>query len=926
MESIDGGGIPGAVGGGGDEGKTMSSSHDDCTGASLVPSTGALGGKFIDGSGSILPDCAGSSPPERDGSPDGVMDVLDKTSGSPDSDGGAAPERVPSSSDAPVSGDAPAPARAPRATRARAAARPQRYREHHQATTAEAQAAAAASSSSPAPAAKKKAPTAAAVSGQRKKNAHDDNDDDESAAAPKKKRLSAQGGTWTEREQRQFLDGICLHGWGNWAAIERGIPTRTRNQVKSHAQKYQKHHPEEKSRLQREFQMKQEQPPPTKKTQKQKQPPPTTTTTKQEQKQQVTTTKTKRVAKKSELMTPPVELPVARSARASRAEPNADAGKKRAESRKRKSPAAAAAIPADPVPEPESEPKAWKRSRPAGRRAETAAAANPRDDVEAAADLRKSRATSNKARTASPAAEVAGATRGTKAAAAGLEKPRAKRKPEPSSSIVTRKRAPPARTKAPAMVAENDSPGKRRVLPPVPPAAATVAADVPKNSGEWSELERAQFEKGCMLHGWGNWVAIEPCVPTRTTVQIKSHAQKYRKHHPDKVDMLREEHLRLAAGGGKVRGKRLADDCPQGDVKKSKSIKMEGSKSAVDKGTGRGASWSLTEQRQFEEGVVFHGWGNWTEVATHVLTKTSRQVRMHASSYNSGAADDRKQLEREHTRHYQDNLKSEETGKTRAFSPNHILLGTGGMPRTSRKAKDRAPLSRTSSRKMALDDHSAAEAIMALNFSSWGAGKDDAASGTESADETSAVTSSEGDDEAALKAQDGGDASVDLQSSEEEGSEEGSRMDSRQFEETGPQTTVDANPSVDSHDPDTLSESEVEAVEATLEPCARTAILQGKGDVNSYSAAANSSDEAAEAQGAPARPNTSSQPPPHWLAADTWDQCMDNIYRWNSQLSREEQNAEEERYDDFSAKEKERLRRKLVNLMNNRPPALHVSE
>ena len=49
-----------------------------------------------------------------------------------------------------------------------------------------------------------------------------------------------------------------------------------------------------------------------------------------------------------------------------------------------------------------------------------------------------------------------------------------------------------------------------------------------KTSQRWSDEEHLQFEKGCALHGWGNWKRIAEVVPTRDILQIRSHAQKYK--------------------------------------------------------------------------------------------------------------------------------------------------------------------------------------------------------------------------------------------------------------------------------------------------------------------------------------------------------------------------------------------------------------
>lgn len=62
--------------------------------------------------------------------------------------------------------------------------------------------------------------------------------------------------------------------------------------------------------------------------------------------------------------------------------------------------------------------------------------------------------------------------------------------------------------------------------------------------------------------------------------------------------------------------------------------------------------------------------------------------------------------------------------------------------------------------------------------------------------------------------------------------------------------------------------------------------------------------------------NTKSQPPPHWMAVDSWDECLSNIHKWNSELTPREQENEIQKYKNFSSAERERLRKKLATLMS----------
>ena len=62
-----------------------------------------------------------------------------------------------------------------------------------------------------------------------------------------------------------------------------------------------------------------------------------------------------------------------------------------------------------------------------------------------------------------------------------------------------------------------------------------------------------------------------------------------------------------------------------------------------------------------------------------------------------------------------------------------------------------------------------------------------------------------------------------------------------------------------------------------------------------------------------------SQPPPSWLAMDNWDTVLANIQRWNNRLTENERSMEYERYDSLSEKEKDRLLKKLMRLLQSRP-------
>ena len=51
------------------------------------------------------------------------------------------------------------------------------------------------------------------------------------------------------------------------------------------------------------------------------------------------------------------------------------------------------------------------------------------------------------------------------------------------------------------------------------------------NQGTWSLSEQMLFKQACITHGWGKWKNVATVVTSRNTEQIKSHAQKFVKHH-----------------------------------------------------------------------------------------------------------------------------------------------------------------------------------------------------------------------------------------------------------------------------------------------------------------------------------------------------------------------------------------------------------
>lgn len=63
--------------------------------------------------------------------------------------------------------------------------------------------------------------------------------------------------------------------------------------------------------------------------------------------------------------------------------------------------------------------------------------------------------------------------------------------------------------------------------------------------GLWTPTEHAKFEKAVIKYGWGDWVSVTAQIPTRDKKQVKSHAQKFDLHHPGGKDRLQQEHMKL---------------------------------------------------------------------------------------------------------------------------------------------------------------------------------------------------------------------------------------------------------------------------------------------------------------------------------------------------------------------------------------------
>jgi SHAQKYF class myb-like DNA-binding protein len=100
----------------------------------------------------------------------------------------------------------------------------------------------------------------------------------------------------------------------------------------------------------------------------------------------------------------------------------------------------------------------------------------------------------------------------------------------------------------------------------------------------------------------GDWKTIACMIPTRSLIQIRSHAQK----HNEKL--ARRE-----------------------DTPRSKPLRFENNTApAPVMGTGK---WTASEHGCFEEGLAKHGKGEWRQIASMIPTRTVLQIRSHSQKH-----------------------------------------------------------------------------------------------------------------------------------------------------------------------------------------------------------------------------------------------------------------------------------------------------
>jgi len=193
---------------------------------------------------------------------------------------------------------------------------------------------------------------------------------------------------------------------------------------------------------------------------------------------------------------------------------------------------------------------------------------------------------------------------------------------------------------------------KRKITP-----SSKKSATKKTSGGIWNDEEHAQFEKGCAMHGWGNWKMIAEAVPTRDRAQCKSHAQKFLKHNKGARTRLDKEYAKVAkkeglappkkkaaTTGGARKRKAANNDTAESPTKKGNPVaataaKKKPASAKTVKSTGKGEKktgwgpWTETEQLQFRQGCILHGWGEWGGIEEFVTTRSRAQIKSHAQKF-----------------------------------------------------------------------------------------------------------------------------------------------------------------------------------------------------------------------------------------------------------------------------------------------------
>lgn len=551
----------------------------------------------------------------------------------------------------------------------------------------------------PSPAVMNAAPTAVPVPNRNNHKVPDLTNNSSSTTTPLTRKSdetpSKNFGVWTEDEQHLFSQGCILHGWGKWNLIKDMIPTRDRFQVKSHAQKFARSHPEMKDELIRShhslFTQASKM---TKRKRQDKVKVESTTAVPPVMKHHPTVSKQTKMDVVNKIL--PVASAPIETILTSHGINSLFA---LAQENCQKPPNCAPLVHVQPPP-------------------------------------------TMTCQVVAPTSLI-------------LTPPNETTTPRPFHNIPDGRSILPAPTN-PDVIARN---------PDVKESNNTVLEigrenDQPKKSvstkqsgTRWTEKEHWLFEQGYITYGRGRWMEISRTVGTKGRVQTKTHAQKFGRSHPgeiERLDRIHEEYLKLypkppkaktirrmkAAGSCKAPTLRVPEtredyvarlDKLHEEYLHKNSVPLQAGKKSRNNhaalhfkaptlhvpGIGpmepvlaknsSDSEWTTLEEKQFEDGCIFHGWGNWTVIASHIFTKNTSQVIARALSLHR---DDRDRLEREHRLRYQRDATETHAPDLYENWCKSLLLGTGEA-----KSEVGSPAAPEST----IDEYGAAAAILSLS-------------------------------------------------------------------------------------------------------------------------------------------------------------------------------------------------------------------
>ena len=337
---------------------------------------------------------------------------------------------------------------------------------------------------------------------------HNDNVEDVAAdliSKNNKNKTAKSLGQWSDAECRKFEAGCICFGWGKWFEIANWLQTRDRNQVKSHAQKFQLHRPEEYETLIAYHRG--GQPPASDDDVSEKKPSAAANEadarviwTQEEQEQFKMGViingwgqwidVAKNVPTKNHTQVRSRGLNVSR----------------------------------------------YRKEEEASMKAEHAklVARNPHLFSNEYVEQMKLRYPEEKGQS-SPSKEPTEATADASAAAADEESNASEQRQQQEVEVNIDK----VETDVPA-----DKPSVAKSVDSTQSTQSSVRSSG-YETGTWSYTERQQFQKAVVQFGWGDWVSVTEQIPTRNKKQVKSHAQKFELHRPEEKAQLDKEHLKV---------------------------------------------------------------------------------------------------------------------------------------------------------------------------------------------------------------------------------------------------------------------------------------------------------------------------------------------------------------------------------------------